>query len=90
MSPWAFCAPRRCLMTETEIPETSETPEYDQLVTEQGDPQPVLASLCGDLDQSPPCIEQAHPEPATASEDEDRSEDDRESTSDDDVSEATA
>lgn len=53
----------------TEPPEVSETPDYDQLVAEQGDPQPVLESLRSELDQSPPCIDQAHPEFAAEGDD---------------------
>lgn len=41
----------------------SETPDWDRMVAQYGDPTPVLTSLGQELDQAPPVIDQAHPEP---------------------------
>lgn len=39
-----------------------ETPDYDALVAELGDPLPVIADLTTDLDRPGPYIAEAHPE----------------------------
>lgn len=46
----------------------SETPDWDRMVAQYGDPTPVLTSLGEEVDQPPPVIDEAHPEENSESE----------------------